>query len=289
LSAYKYKGKILDYNKFWNFNEGVQNHGICCSLISNQNVGQTAPIEDIIVGFEDFSDNAIQLANSNDLASTTDDLDMNAISSIRFMTPEDYVDNTRFSHNELVLERRELRHNKNSNYINIQPSYVIIYDTFDKDKVNRSLKAAQELNIPVLFLNTNNIALNESRIIEQYKNYIMETFDINVFNKLLVRLENNIYGFSLSNPNMIKLHFAKDDFNEFVEKLLLKIYKALQDGTIEQLLAESLFNQIITSLQKEIEKCKGSQVSESLDKEYFVERVKYYINLTDQINNNKTL
>ena len=289
LSAYEYKSEILDYNKFWNFNEKVQNHGICCSLISNQNVGQTAPIEDIIVGFEDFSDNAIQLANSNDLSSTTDDLDMNAISSIRFMMPEDYVDNTRTSHNELVLERRELRHNKNLNYINIQPSYVVIYDTFDEDKVNRSLKAAQELNISVLFLNTNNIALNESKILDQYKNYIMETFDINVFNKLIVRFENNIYGFSLSNLNIIKVHFSKEKFNEFIEQFLLKIYKSLQDGTIEQSLAKSLFNQIITIIQKETEKCKGKQVSESLDKEYIAERVKYYINLTEQINNHKTL
>lgn len=289
LSAFKHKDKILDYNKFWNYNEGIQNHGICCSLISNQNVGQTAPIEDILVGFDSFSNKAIQLANSYDLCSTTDNLDMEAISSIRFMTPEDYVDNTRTSYNELVLERRELRSNKNTDHMNIQPSYVIIYDTFNEDKIANSLKAAHELNIPIIFLKTNEIALNENKVIEQYKNYIMDTFDMNAFNKLVVRLENNIYGFSLSNPNMIKLHFDKDDFNQFCENLFSKIYTSLQNNEINHLYATQLFNQITSILEKEIEKCKGSQVSDSLDKEYCIERAKYYINLTEEIKNHKTL
>ena len=289
LSAYKHKDKILDYNKFWNYNEGIQNHGICCSLISNQNVGQTAPIEDILVGFDSFSNKSIQLANSNDLCSTTDNFDMEALSSIRFMTPEDYIDNTRTSHNELVLERHELRSNKNTNYMNIQPSYVIIYDTFNEDKIANSLKAAHELNIPIIFLKTSEIALNENKVIEQYKNYIMDTFDMNAFNKLVVRLENNIYGFSLSNPNMIKLHFDKDDFNQFSENLFSKIYTSLQNNEINQLYATQLFNQITSILEKEIEKCKGSQVSDSLDKEYCIERAKYYINLTEEIKNHKTL
>lgn len=289
FSAYNFKGKILDYNKFWNYNEKIQNHGICCSLISNQNVGQTAPIEDVIVGFDSFSNNAIQLANSTDLVSTTDNLEMDAVTSIRFMTPEDYVDNTRSSHNELVLERRELRQNKNSNYRNIQPSYVIIYDTFNEEKIANSLKAASELNIPIILLKTNEIALNENKVLEQYKNYIMDTFDMNVFNKLIVRLENNIYGFSLSNPNMIKLHFAKDNFNQFIENLFSKIYMNLQDDAINQSYATHLFNQIITIFEKEIEKCKGSQISDSLDKEYCIERAKYYINLTEQVINHKVL
>ena len=44
------------------------------------------------------------------------------------------TNNTRSSHNELVLERQELRPGKSINYINIQSSYVIIYDTFDEEK-----------------------------------------------------------------------------------------------------------------------------------------------------------
>lgn len=289
LSAYNYKSEILDYNKFWNSNSGIQNHGICCSLISNQNVGQTAPIGDVLVGFDSFSNTAIQLANSNDLASTTDTFDMETFSSVRFMTPEDYIDNTRTSHNELVLERCELRLNKNTDYMNIQPSYVIIYDTFNEDKIANSLKAAYELKVPIVLLKTKDIALNENKEIEQYKNQVMDTFDMNIFSKLIVRLENNIYGFSLSNPDMIKLYFDKDIFNMFNENLLSKIYTCLQNNEISQLYALQLFNQIVAIFEKEIEKCKESNVSYSLDKEYCIERTKYYIDLTEKLNSYKTL
>ncbi len=287
LSAYKYKGEILDYNKFWNYNEEIKNHGICCSLISNQNVGQTAPIKDVLVGFDSFSNKAIQLANSNDLGSTTDCLNMESSTSNCFMTPEDYVDNTRMAHNELVLERRELRSNKSTDYTNIQPSYVIIYDTFNEEQIANSLKAAHELNIPIILLKVNEIALNESKVIEQYKSYIMDTLDMNIFNKLVVRLENNICGFSLSNPDMIKMHFDKDSFNEFSENLFSKIYTGSQNNEINQLYATQLFSQITAILEKENEKCKVNQVSDSLDKEHCIERAKYYINLTKKVNNYK--
>jgi len=290
LSAFEFKEKISDYNKFWNFNEKVQNHGICCSLISNQNIGQTAPIKDIIVGFDSFSDTAIQLANSNDIISKTDTLEISSCDSACFMTPEDYVNNTRSAYNELVLERKELRQNQNTNYTNIQPSYVIIYNTFNEEQITNSLKAAYELNIPIVFLKVNEIALNESKVIEQYKEYIMDTFDMNIFSKLIVRLENNIYGFSFSNPNIIKLYFDKEEFAQFMENLFSKIYASLQNEAINHSSAIKFFNQIIAILEKEIEKCaKKTIIKEALDKKQYIERAKYYINLVEKINIHKTL
>ena len=289
LSAYKFKGEIADYNKFWNCNENIQNHGICCSLISNQNVGQTAPIEDVIVGFDSFSNKAIQYANSCDMVSKTDDLKFEIFGSIRFMTPEDYIDNTVSNHNELVLERIELRPNKNTNYINMQPSYVIIYDTFSDEKIAKSLKAASELNVPIVLLKTKEIALKENNVIEQYKNYVLDTFDINVFNKLIVRLENNICGFSNCNRDLIKKYFDKNDFSKFIENLFSKIYISLQEEKISKLYAIKLFNQITDILQKENEKYKISEFSDLLDKEYYIERTKYYTNLIEQKNNCKIM
>ena len=110
-----------------------------------------------------------------------------------------------------------------------------------------------------------------------------------VLNKLVVCMENNIYGFSLSNPNMIQLYFNKNDFNQFVEKLLARIYTGFQTGIINQSYTTQLFNQMIAISKREIEKCKGSKANNSLDKEYIIERSKYYINLTEQKHNHRTL
>ena len=89
LSAYRNHDNILDYNAFWNNNSNVQNHGICCSLISNQNICATAPVHDAIVGFDGFADTSIQLAGSTDIFSFNNEFELSAYRS-HFMTPEDY-------------------------------------------------------------------------------------------------------------------------------------------------------------------------------------------------------
>ena len=286
FSAYKNKEKILDYNRFWNVNKNVQNHGICCSLISNQNVVQTAPIEDVIVGFSSFSDNSIQLANSMDIYSINSDLNVSSILSIRFMLPQDFIDNTRNMHNELVLERRELRDNKKVNYENIQPSYVIIYDTFSGKQFRNSLKAAHELKIPILYLDTKKIAFNESQMLDKCKKDIMTTLDIKLFDKMLVRYENNICSFSSFDKSIIKLYFSNDKMNEFIEQLFLNIYILVQEQMLDQIFAKYFFDEAIIILQREQKKYKDS--SKLFDKEPLIEKAKYYINLIDYQKNNKS-
>lgn len=276
VSAYRLHGGVEDYIKFWNSNKEIKNHGICTSLISNQNVGQTAPINDVLFGFEDFSDNSIQLADCMDIGFSSDDIELRACQN-HFMLPDDYINNTRGGYNELVLERLELRINIESEYDNIQPSYVVVYDSFDINRYNKSLKAAYELGIPIVYLDTEKIAINEYTVLKEYEEDILNTLDISLFENYLVRLHNNIYGFNFSNPDKIKKYFSREKSSIFMDKLIDKIYIYFLIDEMDSNQAEVLFNKIITILQKEDDKCKYVQIDESLDMKHYIDVINNYL------------
>lgn len=249
FSAYRSHDYIGDYNAFWNNNENVKNHGICCSLISNQNIYQTAPIYDVIVGFDDFADTSIQLADSTDIASSNDEFDLYAYHKSRFMIPQDYIDETRHSHNELVLERRELRKNKRN--INIKPSYVIIYDFFDAEKYDKSLKAARELNIPVVYINTADIIARENLIVNEYLDEAMNGLNIELFNKFIVRYCNNAYGLN----RYVSTIFNQEGIEEKLDDMFSSIDSAYSNKEINKKKAIKLLEDIIKILNIEKSKC----------------------------------
>ena len=248
LLAYVRHDEITDYDAFINNNSKIQNHGICCSLISNQNICQTAPIDDIIVGYADFADTAIQLADSLDIYSANSGFELEA-SQCRFMTPQDYIDETTHSHNEFVIERTELR--KNINSINLKPSYVIIYDYFDTNRVNKSLKAASELNIPIVYLDTKEIVARENKIITEYFNEAEKTLNIDLFKKMIVRYLNNFYGLINAQPDLLKIYFSNKRIESYVQIMLATISLSYNNGVIDKERAISLYNEIGKIVEKD--------------------------------------
>ena len=298
LQAFRCKTPISNYNKFWNENENIQNHGICCSLISNQSFFKTAPINDVLVGFSSFSDNAIQLANSNDIGTENDKFNMASL-KIRFMLAQDFIDNTITDHNELVLERRELRNNINHKYENIQPSYVIVYDTFDDKQLMKSLKAAQELNIPILYLDTSKIVFEERQVIDKYKESLMKSFDIDVFRNLVVRFENNLSNLSLPIAESLPINksFLVEDINNFIERFFLNMYILVKENEVDKDSAINIFNQIIDVLQSEQDKYQNADLPDDikhnvinpLPQDELIKRALYYIDLIKSMEDNKTI
>ena len=278
LSAYRNHDNILDYDAFWNNNSNVQNHGICCSLISNQNICGTAPIHDVVVGFDGFADTSIQLAGSTDIFSTNNEFELSASRS-RFMTPEDYVDETRYTHNELVIERTELR--KNINSINIKPSYVIMYDYFDQNLVNKSLKAASELHVPIVYLDTKEIVLRENIIINNYSKESRDNLDIDSFSKFFTRFLNNLHGLVEHCPDLAELYFSEKRLKTNVELILLNIDLAYSNGSIDKDGAVSLYEGIIKVLEKEYNKTKHSK-EKVIDIGPYIENAKTKLNIINQ-------
>lgn len=275
LSAYVNKSEISDYYEFWNQNTNVKNHGICCSIISNRNIFQTAPVNDVLIGFADFSDSTIQLGNSSDIGSTNDEFALRASVDTKFMTADDYIDNTRWSHNELVLERAELR--KNFNNLNLKPSYVIVYDTFNEEQFRKSLKASKELKIPVVYIDTKAIIKRENDIVEDYFKQISEYFDLNTFNLFFNRYMNNYYGTRRNNESMCKPYFSEELFLKELTLIIKKIYYDFMTGSITKEEIINNYNGINYILQKEISKTGQSKSKDFINLKPFVETIENYI------------
>ncbi len=275
LSAYASHDSIEDYNKFWNNNSNVKNHGICTSLISNQNICQTAPVYDVIVGFDDFADTAIQLADSTDLGSSNDEFELWAGHTSRFMNAEDYIDETRHNHNELVVERRELRKNKSN--INLKPSYVVIYDYYDEERVNRSLRAASELNIPVVYLDTKEIVLRENNIIKSYFEDAKSNLNLDSFKKFLVRYSNNFHGLIDRQKDLANIYFSEERLKTSIEIIFLRIDLLFSNKTIDKEEAINLYKGVLKELEKENDKC-SKESNKKLDLSSIIDTGKEKLN-----------
>ena len=285
LAAYRLKGNIENYDEFWNQNTNVKNHGICCSLISNRNIFQTAPVNDVIIGFSDFSDSTIQLGDCSDIYSLNDDYSLHSIHGSVFMTADDYIDNTRFNHNELVLERKELR--KNRSNINLKPSYVVVYDTFDDVQTKKSLKAAKELKVPIVYINTRNILIDECNILGNYYKKLCQEFDINTFNLFFNRYMNNYYGTKNNKRGMTDFYFPPSLFLTEFTTILNNIYNEFEGGIINKDDALNLYNGIYSILNKEIYKTRHCIEKEILDIKPFVETINEYFTKVNEKTNSK--
>lgn len=118
------KMTLINDNYFdsWNKSDRKSNHGICCSLIVNDNMGMAA-VNDVLFGFDGWTNQVMAKVAPYDIYSSNDRYELIEGRPLLFMTAQDIIDSTRQTHNEQVLERIELRPEKrNSEFSNIQPS-----------------------------------------------------------------------------------------------------------------------------------------------------------------------
>ena len=111
IGAYQGNLNVDNYNEYWN-SPHIRSHGNCCSLIANNNLS-TATINNICFGFSEFEPGMLLRAGNKDLNSTiySRDLDV-SMRNGTFMLPDDLINSTRGTYNELVYERRDLSNNR---------------------------------------------------------------------------------------------------------------------------------------------------------------------------------
>jgi len=283
-----YGGKyddVDDYFEYWNNNPFTRNHGICCSFISNQNIGQTAPVNDVIFGFDDFDNNAIYNASNKDICSFSDSYSIHASTDrLRFMLPIDYINKTRHPHNEFVLERKELRKSV-STYDNIQPSYIIVYSSFDETKLNNSYKAAVDLEVPIVYVDTYENALRENKKIEKFKDRVDRTYDITSLKQFLLRYENNYYGYYYIDHSMISNFFSKSEFRNYINNLLNEVYNNTLIGIIDLNQALDFYNGFLRILDECSKYVPSLNEVKPVAYKTLISKTKKYINSLSMTNN----
>ena len=207
-----------NYFKYWN-SPYIQSHGNCCSLIANNNLSM-AESKNIILGFSNMDPNMLLLSSKFDIDSTpsSKNFDMTFGRYSTFYTsPEELINNTRTNYNELVYERRDL--NANANFYKKNPDYIVFIDEYiDIDyyiekcnnpnaleylkeqkrvldmKWTETLKAAKDFGVPIVRINREKCAINESQKIQTMLENFKLTNDSNLINEIIMQFENNRVG-----------------------------------------------------------------------------------------------
>lgn len=227
--------QLINDNYFdsWNKNGRKTNHGICCSMISNDNMGMPA-VNDVLFGFDSWAPKAITKSAPYDIYSFNDDYDIQEGRPLTFMSAQDIIDNTRHTHNEHVLERFELREEKRTRECqNIQPSYVIIYSDMLDEIKQKALKCSTEMNIPIVYLDKEKIVKHEvSKIdkkIEELNNSTTLEDKFVILEQILLSHENNRSGLRATNKDWMEKYFPTSKVEILFEQTILEIQTKYQE------------------------------------------------------------
>ena len=237
LGAYNSKYKEpANFKDEWNI-KIMKNHGVCTSYITNQNLSTARNIKYPALVFNELENNSMLLSSPDDIASNS----MNesfATSLMRpccFLQPDTMIDETRYHHNEIVLERKYLDDKSNINYKRL-PNYVLFIANKDYINEDESLnmdkikstdlwrmteKASKNFGIPILIINKVKINKKEIEEINKLKEEMISTNNYLLINKIIVRYMNNLMDLD----NII----TTDDLDNFINSML-KLSGEIENG-----------------------------------------------------------
>ncbi len=251
-------GKI-NYSESWN-NGRYRSHINAVSLIRNDNLAfaeQDGKIH-IKLGFSDFNEKMFLGGGTSDVNSTPDSRDMLVKIYSKLCFPDKFIDNTREWHNELDYERRNL--DTKNLYFKKNPDYIILdqecedmsqlsideQEQFEEYK-NNTIRVAKEFgNLPVLVINRERIARNETDLIKTMLDDYNVSGDFNLLKKIIIKFNNNRNGCRGPQHKYIReKYFSNDYFQEILNEI---------DGIIPDN-QRDLFYEFVASEYKKMSNC----------------------------------
>lgn len=265
VGAYQAGLEIEDYSKYWNRPQ-IRSHGNCCSLIANNNLS-TAQIRSVCLGFSEFASGMLLRASNTDLNSTVDSRDLDfTIRRGTFMLPDELINSTRGTYNELVYERRDL--SKSRQKYKKNPDYIVFFEEFEGENVHEltdqsienepdeerrkilkeqkriweeTKKAAKDFGtlgadgklipLPIVKINREECAKSEIQKIQYAFNKYMETKDPYLLPNILTQFENNRVGNRQPHDYIRETYFSKKAMQEMLSQIINTI-KGIEDKTL---------------------------------------------------------
>lgn len=242
----------ISAKEMWKNIDNKQNHILCTSLISEYNLcfAKTKEFEKddkepkVIFGFSNFGKNSVLMAAPYDLGSVTTSIDSDqSYYSSSFRCAKNMLDETRVNHNEVCIERR-LENQKDNNIV---PDYIVCID----DITDEAKKIATDFGIPIILLNTNQIAKNESEKLEGLFKEFYEKKDPSKISEILTLYQTNYYSYIDYKTELAEKYFNPIKMNEEMKKMLQWIDREYKIGDKEK--AIQCYNTLSNSLGKEID------------------------------------
>lgn len=224
-----------NYFDSWNYSEKTSNHGICASFISNSNLG-TANVKGkgVMFGFTKLNGNSISSMAPYDLVSKNDGVITTTRRPPMFTDVDDLADYTRHTHNELVLERRNI--SEGSEYPVIQPNCLIIFEEMDEKIKQNTLKAQADfkergIDLPIIYINRKKVAEKEARRVEEMLNIYEQNPNIELLAEIINKYESNRCGEDFEQAFKPEELFNKERIYNAIIKTIEYI-KTKNDGTL---------------------------------------------------------
>ena len=190
------------YFDSWNLSSRTANHGICCSLISNNNMGMAAVKgPGVVIGFNSFSDEQINMMAPYDIYTRNDGYVIKCQRPLLYLPGEEVMNETRHTHNEFNLERTNLT--GEGTLANIQPDYVVVFEEMMEEQKQNAYKASLDFSVPLVYINKTALAERESAKIDGLISDYKATGNVQLLNDILVLHENNRSGYR--NPTDSKI------------------------------------------------------------------------------------
>jgi len=243
IGAYVENEEAVDNpSENWNDKEKLVNHGICASLIGNNNLSFVYDKNKLIYGFNSLEDNALLKVASYDLSSSSNSVQVDSLKEDQYRIASEIIDNVREGHSELIIERRETNSNNKR-----QPDYVVAVDSIrDMDK-----KAAKEFNIPIVLIKSEKIAYQESEKIFNLYQKTLNNPSGDKIEKLIKEYHNNYAGLLQINPKLNGKYFNPKKFKKMLQELIQNI-QSIENPVQKEELLESFINSLNQEEKKRI-------------------------------------
>ena len=253
--------EIIDKNnpeksakELWRAIDKKENHILCASFISNYNLCLKRKMENdskeenettnIIFGFNKFGNNSVLMGAPYDIGSTTDriDSDLSSYPSC-FKSAKNMINKTRWLHNEVCIERR-LEDKKEEN---IEPDYIICIDEINEE----SKKIAKDFGIPIILLDTREIAKSESEKIDHLFNEFYKTKSPEIIEEIVNRYYSNLNSFKNFRTELVNEYFDYSKMRKRIDEMIKEIEKQYNLGEREK--SVECFEALSKAIQTEID------------------------------------
>lgn len=230
-----------NYFDSWNYSDKTSNHGICTSYITNSNLG-TAKVKGkgVMFGFVNLNQNSISSIAPYDLVSRNDAIITTSRRPPMYTNIKTLADYTRHTHNEAVLERRNVQ--EDSEYPVIQPDCIIVFEEMtDEIKANaiRAQKDFQErgIELPIIYINKRKVIELEARkLSEMIKIYEREP-NLELLAAIINKYESNRCGLDFEQNLNVEELFQKDKIKELILTALRQVKEINNEAEINKFIS----------------------------------------------------
>lgn len=203
------------------------------SLVSNDNLAFAKGAESsLIIGFNNFHPNMLTTMYHSDNNSVVESrsLGYNVFSNnTYFAFPQNFINKTRNSHNEIDYERQDYQ--VNAPYFKKNPDYLIFVQEANnleelpqdirntqQELLAKTIKASQEFgNLPVLIINREECAISETNKMNQLLETFTTTKDFSVAKELIIKFGNNRNGTREGHEYIRNKYFSNKIFSDYMD------------------------------------------------------------------------